>query len=210
MRSVPLLLALLASPASAAPRSLPWLANLENEVTVSSDERTSTLPIELHPETSCEPPAYGAITLTADLAPSAGLETIVGSYARGVLVVGSEGQRIARSSGYPCAGSADELEAMAVGRAWNERVLALAVTSGGRREASTWLGLYRVSGARFELLFSGTVEQFDDGVVRSGQVTIVPGGLIHRDPDGEMTWWGFEGGSRTLQPHRLDPTLPGT
>ncbi|MGE0395304.1 MAG: hypothetical protein AB7T06_01155 [Kofleriaceae bacterium] len=208
MRTLPLLLVMLATPAIAAP-SMPWLANLDDAVIASSDEPASTLPLELDPVAGCEPPAYGGITLTADLGPPNGRETVVGSYAGGIIVVGSEGQRIATLSGYPCAGTADELEAMAVGRAWNERVLALVVTSGGRREASTWLGLYRLGATGLELLFSGAVEHYEDGVVRTGLVTIVPGGLIHRDPNGDITWWGFEHGSRALQPHRLSPMLPG-
>jgi hypothetical protein len=209
MRTLPLLLAMLATPASAAPASLPWLVNLDDATIATSDERASTLPLELDPETACDPPAYGALTLTADVGPSLGVETIIGSYARGILVLAADGERVAVSAGFPCIGTADQLEGLAVGRAWNERVVAIVVTTGGRREASTWLGLYRVGTRSFESVFSGIVEHFEDGVVRSGQVTIVPGGLIHRDPSGDMMWWGFERGSRTLQPHRISPTLPG-
>jgi hypothetical protein len=209
MRTLPLLLALLATPASASPSSVPWLVNLDDATIASSDEPASTLPLELDPQASCDPPAYGALTLTAELGPTLGFETIIGSYARGIVVVGTDGERIATLAGYPCAGTADELEALAVGRAWNERVVAIVVTTGGRREAATCLGLYRISARGFEPVFSGIVEHYEDGVVRSGRITIVPGGLIHRDPSGDITWWGFERGSRTLQPHRITPTLPG-
>lgn len=208
MRTLPFLLAALVTPASASP-SLPWLANLDDATFASSDERASMLPLELDPEASCGPAAYGALTLIADIGPPAGLETIVGSFARGVIVVGADGERIAASSSVPCYGTADALESMAVGRAWNERVLALVVTSGGRRESSTWLGIYRVRDRGFEKVFSGAVEHYDDGVVRTGRVTLVPGGLFHRDPNGDLTWWGFERGSRTLQPHRITPAVPG-
>jgi hypothetical protein len=208
MRTLPILLAMLVTPASAAP-FVPWLVNLDDARVASSDERASTLPLELDAEGSCEPPAYGALSLIADVGPPPGMETIVGSYARGIVVVSADGTRVAVSPGYPCYGTADELEAITVGRAWNERVLALVVTSGGRREAATWLGLYRVSDSGFERVFSGSVEHYEDGVVRSGQVTILPGGLLHREPNGEITWWGFEPASRTLRPHPIGPMLPG-
>jgi hypothetical protein len=209
MRTLPLLLTLLATPAIAAPSAIPWLVNLDDATVASSDERASTLPLDLDSEEACEPPAYGALTLTADIGPPIGAETVIGSYVRGVIVLGAGGERVAVSEGFPCYGTADELEAIAVGRAWNERVLTLVVTNGGRREASTWLGIYRIGAGGLDRVFSGAVEHYEDGVVRTGQVTIVPGGLIHREPNGDITWWGFEHGSRTLQPHRVGPTLAG-
>jgi hypothetical protein len=193
------LIALLAPGAPDAPRpshrALPWLYNLHEVAAVEADDRGSTFQLddreELDP--TCGSGAVTGLELRADVAPAPGTETVLASYARGTVVVGSEGQVLATTPGYPCAGTSDALEVLAVGRAFGQPTIVIAATTGGRREQLTWLGLFRVgSSGRLEATFSGEVEERADGEVRRGSITILPGALLHRSPDGELVFWIFD------------------
>ncbi|HEX8110721.1 MAG TPA: hypothetical protein VF516_23480, partial [Kofleriaceae bacterium] len=91
-----------------------------------------------------------------------------------------------------CQGSADDLEAIAVGDAQlGGPVLALAATGGGHRESSTWLGLYRVMNGAVAPIFTGMVEERTGDRTRTGEVTLLPGALLYRAPSGEQTLWVY-------------------
>jgi hypothetical protein len=175
--------------------ALPWLYNLQDVTAVETDDRLATLQLggydEVDPD--CGSGAVTGLGLRADIARAVGVETVLSSYARGTLVLGSEGQVLASTPGYPCAGTADGLEVLAVGRAFGQPTVVLAVTTGGRREQLTWLGMFRIGlNGRLEATFAGEVEHREDGIVRRGSVTILPGALLHRTPDGELILWTYD------------------
>jgi hypothetical protein len=118
---------------------------------------------------------------------------IVASYARGVMVFGADGQVLASTPGFPCSGTADEIEVVAAGDAYGVPTLVLAATTGGHREQLTWLGMFRVEPTgTLEAVFAGTVELREDGVVRRGSVTVLPDALHVRDPAGPSGYWVFD------------------
>jgi hypothetical protein len=122
-----------------------------------------------------------------------GNETITVTYTGGLHVANAEGFEIASSAGYPCTGSADALEALAVGSVFGERTIVLTFTSGGRNEQWTWLGVYRIGFAgSIDPLFAGVVEHREDGIVRTGKLTFIPGALIYRPPGAHETLWVFD------------------
>lgn len=173
--------------------SLPWLYNLEDVRAVETGDRLVTLSMTSDPDPSCRDNASPGLVLVADVAPAAGVETIFASYTNGIMVVGREGEPIASTSGYPCAGSADEVEVLATGTAFGKPTIVLAVTTGGRREQLTWVGLFQLGHhGRLEPVFAGAVEQREDGIVRRGSVTILPGALLVRDPFGAVGFWTFD------------------
>lgn len=201
-----------ATPQPAHP-SLPWLFNLQDTVAVDAGDPDATLSMEFLADTdpSCDDAAYPGLALKTDLGGPAGRETIVASYSHGVLVYGSEGQLVASTPGYPCEGSADDLEVLGFGHAFGAPTLVLAATTGGRREQLTWLGLYRVGlNGRLEATFAGAIEQREDGIVRRGSVTLLPGALLHRSPDGELTYWIYdsEGGVYVPRGSLNGPEIP--
>lgn len=216
----PALLALLIVLAAGAPLEpqpahplLPWLFNMQDVVAVGASDRAATGPVDeqADAEPGCPADAYPALELTAELAPSAGRELVRASYAQGVRVLGSEGQLLASTPGYPCEGSADDLEVLGVGRGFDAPMVVLALTTGGRREQLTWLGLFRMGLAgRLEPVFAGVVEERADGDVRRGRVMILPGALLHRAPDGATALWVFDeaGGVYTPRGTLGDSEIP--
>ena len=117
---------------------------------------------------------------------------MLASYTQGVLVLDAEGRLIASAPPPACEGSADELEAIAVGDAQLDGpVIALAATGGGYREASIWLGLYRVSHGSVAQIFAAAVEDRVGDRTRTGEVTLLPGALLYRAPSGEQTLWVY-------------------
>ena len=177
--------------------ALPWLSGFE-PVAVT-DESARDVQAELAEwqgaaDERCVATAYGGLRLTADVAPALGDETVLASYTQGLLVVGHDGQALARAPGFDCYGSADELVALAAGDAGLAMpVIALAATSGGRAENATWLALYRV-GDNGELapIFSAIVERHAGHQTRTGVVMLFPGGLVYRSPDGGSSLWLYE------------------
>jgi hypothetical protein len=194
---VALLVALLAQgsvprPGPASP-ALPWLYNLDNVTAVDAGDPMVAVAMEAEIDPSCDEGMPSGLSLVADVAPAAGPETILASFAHGVMVYGREGQLIASTPGFPCAGSADEIEVLAVGTAFGVPTIVIAATTGGRREQLTWLGLYRIGlHGRLEAVFAGGVEYREDGIVRRGSVTILPEALLVRDPRGGVGLWVFD------------------
>src|SRR5262249_32979009 len=75
------------------------------------------------------------IELTANVAPADGDETILASFAQGVVVLDHDGRMIASGPGYDPSGSADELLAIATGDVTiGSPVTPIAARRGGRRE----------------------------------------------------------------------------
>lgn len=178
--------------------ALPWLHGFAPaQSRTSAPGSTSWFDGDLDCPADAQPP----LTLVADVAPAGGRETIVATLTGGIRVTSAEGVELAASPGYPCAGSADELEVLAAGSVFGERTIVLAFTSGGRREQYTWLGVYRIGfGGEIDPLFAGVVEQREDGIVRRGSVTFIPGALIYRPPGHRDSLWVFDPVVHTYTP----------
>ncbi|HEY0478976.1 MAG TPA: hypothetical protein VGD37_15765 [Kofleriaceae bacterium] len=141
-------------------------------------------------DASCSAAAYGGLSIAADVVAPRGAEEVLASFTQGVLVLDARGRLIASATALPCQGSADEVEAIAAGDAHIDRpVIALAVTTGGHRESSTWLVLYGVAGGVLAPLFQGVVEDHRGERARTGTVTLLPGALLYRTPSGTQTMW---------------------
>ena len=146
------------------------------------------------PAANCVGDAYGGLSLRVDLAPTAGRERIVASYSQGMFVLDAENHVLAQATGFACQGASDELVAIAAGdAAIGTPVIALAATSGGRVESTTWLTLYRVSnGGELQPVFIGEVERHANQTTRTGTVTLIPGGLVYLDPAGTLSLWTYD------------------
>lgn len=132
--------------------------------------------------------------LVADVAPSAGKETIRATFVDGIAVYDAEHQLLARSPGYECEGSADELVLLEAGSAFGEPTIALAVRQGGHQHDEVALTLFRMNPhAGLEAAFTATVEERDGDALRKGAIWILPNGLIYRRPGTlPMTVWTFD------------------
>jgi hypothetical protein len=197
------------SVAAADSPSLPWLHGFGGaRVRASADPGSVGW---FGAEVDCPADAQAPLRLVADVSPTAGRETIVATLTGGIRVTSSEGVELATSAGYPCAGSADELEVLAAGSVFGDRTIVLAFTSGGRREQQTWLGVYRIGfGGEIDSLFAGVVETREDGIVRTGSVTFIPGALIYRPPGHHDSLWVFDPVVHTYTPrgpfdHEAEP-----
>ena len=190
--------------ATPAVASLPWLGNF-TDATVSDGDQpgVASEPTEsgdeswpgwlAEDEPLCAADAQPPLHLRAEVAPSAGIETVVATLTGGVRVINAEGLEVTRSAGVPCVGTADALEILAVGTVFRQRTIVLAITNGGRREQAVWIGVYRVGAAGgLDPLFSGVVETREDGVVRTGRITFLPGALIYRPPGQGDALWVFD------------------
>jgi hypothetical protein len=119
-----------------------------------------------------------------------GDQRIVASFERGIVVFDHDQPKL-QAPGFTRQGSADEILAVATGDAWiGTPVLALAATSGGHNENTTWLTLYRLD--TLAPVWSGEVERHEDHVTRTGVVVLFPGGLVYRSPDGAMQTYRFD------------------
>lgn len=173
--------------------ALPWLFNLDNVRAVDTGDPFVTIAMDAEVDPSCDELVSPGLALVANVAAPAGDETILASFAHGVMVYGREGELIASTPGFPCEGSADEIEVLAAGTAFGVPTIVIVATTGGRREQLTWLGLFRVGrNGRLEAVFAGAIEQREDGIVRRGSVTILPEALIVRDPLGGVGFWIFD------------------
>lgn len=193
----------------AAP-SLPWVFDLDVVAAVTPDDPGARLPDDTlgEPDDACGAGARTTLGLRFDL--GSGREYATASYTGGIAVHDAEAKLVAFTPGLPCGGSADALEVLAVGKAYGAPLVAAVFTTGGRREALTWLGLYRVGhGGRLEAVFSGAVEQREDDRVTRGSVKFFPGGLIHREPTGEQVLWTWDDGAGLYVPHALTPMEHG-
>jgi hypothetical protein len=174
--------------------ALPWLRGFA--VTAETAEAGADVVDRMarwrEPDDRCSAAAYGGLAITADVAKARGNEQVLASFTQGVLVLDARGQLIASATALPCQGSADEVEAIAAGDAHIDRaVIALAVTTGGHRESSTWLALYGVAGGVLAPLFTGKVEEHLGTQTRVGAVTLLPGALLYRAPSGVQTMWVY-------------------
>lgn len=131
----------------------------------------------------------------ADLADAPGLEVVEASYGAGIVVRDAEGHVLAHAPGFePSGGSADDIDALAVGDAQiGTPVLALAATKGGHNESMTWLTLYRVANSgELQPIFTGVVEHHAGRTTKTGTITVLPGGLIYEPPQGEGSIWLYD------------------
>lgn len=176
--------------------TIPWLHGL-GEVK-STDTGTPGEAAWLTEDALCPAEAQPPLRLTV------GSQTITATYTTGIRVENAEGIEIAASPGYPCLGSADTLEALAVADIFGEPAIILSFTSGGRNEQWSWVGVYRVGfGGAIDPLFAGVVEHRVDGIVRTGSVTFLPGSLIYRPPGARDTLWVFDPVVHTYVPRGL-------
>ncbi|HSD90360.1 MAG TPA: hypothetical protein VLB44_22680 [Kofleriaceae bacterium] len=178
--------------------ALPWLQGFFVATGVSEDTRRDVaeqLSEWREPDSECVAGSHGGLRLRAELAPtSPGDETVLASYTQGVFVLDGEHHVLAQAPPLPCTGSADELVAIAVGDAQLPTpVLALAATTGGHAESVTWLTIYRVANSgELQPVFTGEVERHEGHTTRTGLVTILPGGLVYRDPRGSLSMWLYD------------------
>jgi hypothetical protein len=179
------------TPASPA---LPWLHNFAAtaESGVAMPGTVARMSRWRPADMDCGGGAYGGLSIVADVAEPRGTEEVLASYTQGVLVVDAAGRLIASATAPVCRGSADAIEAIAAGDAQIGRpVIAMAMTTGGHRESSTWLVLYQVIGGVVAPVFSAMVEERRDDHSRSGSVTLLPGALMYRAPSGGQTLWTY-------------------
>ena len=193
MKFLPVMLAVAAC--QPAPPAMPWLHGLDGAVTATS----TAIAVSDELAVDCGVDAMRTVELVADVAPAAGRERIVGSYAGGLTVFDREERVVTSAPGYRCEGTADELLAIAVGTAHGQRLLAIAVTSGGHREAATWVTLFR-TGATLEPVFTGTVELRDGDRTVQGAIHLVRDGLLYRRPNGPVRFWRLDPGTRYYVP----------
>lgn len=170
--------------------TMPWLHDFAASAT-SNDETLAASDRLARFVESREDVDNGALQVTADVAATDGLETVLASYHQGVAVVDRTGTLVARVPGFEPGGSADDLVALSVGDAGiGTPVIALAVNRGGHRESVTSMILYRVDRGQLEPLFDMPIEVHDGADTFTGTITFVPGGLIYRAPraSGVTVW----------------------
>jgi hypothetical protein len=193
-----------------APRDadVPWPHGMTELVT--SEQPSPSATQRLHEylpavDEDCSAGAYHAIELVADVARPSGAETILASYANGMVVLDREGRVLASRNGYRCEGSSDELEGLAVGRAYRDPTIVVIARTGGRRESTTFAALFRLGrGKRLDPVFTGTIElQAGDDVSR-GAIYMLPNALVYRLPDGRHAFYVFDPVGRVY----LDPRDP--
>jgi hypothetical protein len=177
--------------------ALPWLQGFfapEGETELGSRDVIAELSEYRPPADECVADTYGGLAVGADVSDSEGGEKVLASYSQGVFVFDRSRHLLAQSQGFVCRGSADELVALTAGNAYiGTPVIALAATSGGHAENMTWLTLYRVgNGGELQPIFIGEVERHEGETTRTGTVTLVPGGLIYREPAGSVSIWIYD------------------
>jgi hypothetical protein len=144
----------------------------------------------------CTTTSQGALALVADVSPGPGAETVLASYTSGIVVLDAHGRRLASTPPMTCWGSSDAIESLAAGDlGLGAPVIALAATSGGRAERTTWLLLLVVRGERLDTIFAAPVEEWYGPVVSTGEIVLQPGGVLrYRAPDGALGLWGYDRG----------------
>lgn len=177
--------------------ALPWLQGFftpEGETEQGSRDVLAELAEWADPVDDCVASAYGGLELRADVSASEGNERILVSYTQGAFVFDQNRHLLAQAPGSACAGSSDELVALAAGDASiGVPIIALAATTGGRAESVTWLTLYRVANSgELQPVFNGEVERHDGDSARTGIVTLIPGGLVYRDTRGSVGLWLYD------------------
>jgi hypothetical protein len=189
---------------NAATPDIPWLHGLDHAVS-STGVGVPRAPADYNVEPGCGVAASREVELVVDVARTAGRETIVATYSTGVAVFDHEDHLVMETPGYPCEGSADELDAIAVGDAYGTPMLALAATSGGRRETQTWVSLFHIGNKRLDPVFTAVVETRADDTVTSGAIYLIPEGLLYKRPGGSHALWRIDPASKIYV-----PVLPDT
>ena len=169
--------------------TVPWLHGFDERVS-STGVDTPGAPAD-EPNDGCGVAVTRKIELVADVAPSAGRETIVASFQDGISVFDREEHLVSELPGYPCEGSADELDVIAVGRAYGKPMVAIAATSGGRHETATFIGLFR-PGEKLQPLFTAVVETRSGDTITRGAIYLLPEGLLYQRPGGGFALWRLE------------------
>lgn len=177
--------------------ALPWLQGFfapQGATEQGSSDVIAQLAEWAAPDEDCAAAAYGGLALRADVSAAEGEELILASYTQGVFVLDQSRHLLAQAQALPCEGSRDELVALAAGdAAIGTPVVALAATAGGRAESLTWLTLYRVANSgELQPIFIGEVERHEGSTTRTGVVTVIPGGLVYRDPQGGVGMWFYD------------------
>ena len=138
---------------------------------------------------------YGGFALSADLAGDARTETVLASYRLGVAVMDPDGRLVARAPAFDAGGSADDLISLATGDGQlGSPVIVLAVQTGGHRENSIWVAIYRMTDARMlQQLFYAPIEIHEGSETRTGTLTFTRSGLLYRAPDSSAaTSWTLD------------------
>ena len=149
------------------------------------------------PDPDCPASAYGGLALAI------GDRTILASYTQGVVVLDREHRLVARLAPLTCAGSADAIDVLAVGDVGiGQPGIVMVVTTGGHRTSTTWLALLRVHGDRLEPVFAEPVAQTTGPTTQFGDVTVMPGTLIYRAPDGMPAIWSYDRERGVFAPNR--------
>ena len=121
---------------------------------------------------------------------SAGDRRVTATFQDGITLYDHD-RVVAHAPGFTPQGSADEIVSLTVGDAWiGAPVLALAATSGGHNENTTWLTLYRLD--TLTPVWSGEVEHHEGTETREGLVLLYPGGMVYRTPNGDTQLWRFD------------------
>jgi hypothetical protein len=146
------------------------------------------------PDPKCSANTIGAIELTGNVMNEPGPQTVLVSFDHLVVLDRANALVAAAPTGFRCEGSADQLDAVAIGSMLLDGpVIAIVATSGGEMESMTRVALFQIDRNRALVrLFSGAVFA-NDGVDHwYGSVTVVPGGIIHRPPGDPPTAWRFD------------------
>lgn len=173
---------------------MPWLHGLDSaRITDEPQAHVADRMSADTEELECATGATHGLELTADVSPSAGMETVLASYAHGIVVLDREHRVVGSTGGYECQGSADEIAALAVGRAFLVPTIALAITHGGHEEQTTELALFRIGfRGRLEPVFTAEVEVRSGEGVRTGAVWLIPNGLLYQRPGGTTGLWIYD------------------
>jgi hypothetical protein len=177
-------IASLRSPSAQSFRWLPGLAvtDVSTDLSIDAIDR-----LEAIAEDAEQCPVVDAQEVGAEVAPSPGNELVLASMSTGVVVFDADGRRIASASLGECGGSADAIEAIAVGDAWiGTPVIAVVSSNGGHRESETRLSLFYVEDHALVTLFSEPIEVRDGVDLWTGSATLLPGAIVYRAPTGEV------------------------
>ena len=170
---------------------IPWLVGFAPDAATDHPSRAVAAEVSEWKaiDDRCVASTYGGLAIDR------GDTRIIASYSQGVFVLGKDRHLLARAPGLACAGSADELVALEAGDAWvGTPLIALAATTGGRAESVTQLLLYRVADdGTLQPVFTAPVERHAEHQTRTGTVTVVPGALIYRAPEGTTSIWVYDG-----------------
>ena len=164
------------------PSELPWLYGFRSVAV--ADAPTETAARHAAQLGAADDATYGALELRADLTGDGEPELVVASYALGIVVLDGRDRTIAKRGRYEPAGSADTIVALGIGDAGLATpVLAVAVQTGGHRESTVVLSLYRI-GERGALLpvFVQPIEEHDGDAVQTGMIVFSPARLTYRAP----------------------------